>query len=164
MRCALEDVLGTTDERGWRRVRCRRSGCQWNAQPLDHTPHDCSTIQVQCTGWPLLSERELWLEGFARAVGVTQAAAAFQRWIDGGSKLEDLPPEIPRPVLPALNAGLTDAEVKELFPDETDPTLIGNRIKALTEALGIPHCGGCDARRKWLNAAHEKLREWMGRA
>lgn len=51
--------------------------------------------------------------------------------------------------------GLTDAEVAELFPD---PTLIGNRISALTTALGIPPCDSCGRRKEWLNKAHSFLR------
>ena len=52
---------------------------------------------------------------------------------------------------------LTDKEISELFPEE-DPTLIGNRIRALTDTLGIPPCGGCEQRRIWLNSAHSYLR------
>jgi hypothetical protein len=48
-------------------------------------------------------------------------------------------------------------EASKLFPDE-DQTLLGNRIKALTDALGIPPCGGCEKRRQWLNKAHAWLR------
>lgn len=39
-----------------------------------------------------------------------------------------------------------------------DPTLLGNRIEALTKAIGIPPCGGCADRRDWLNRAHASLR------
>jgi hypothetical protein len=39
-----------------------------------------------------------------------------------------------------------------------DPTLLGNRIAALTAAVGIPPCGGCEKRRAWLNKAHAWLR------
>lgn len=59
------------------------------------------------------------------------------------------------------NADLTDAEVAELLPGE-DPTLIGNRIAALTTALGIPPCGGCGKRKEWLNKAHALLRRMAG--
>lgn len=45
----------------------------------------------------------------------------------------------------------------EVFPDD-DPTLLGNRIAALTTALGIPPCGGCKQRKAWLNKAHKWLR------
>lgn len=55
---------------------------------------------------------------------------------------------------PSYTNGLSDAELTELFPNE-DATLIGNRIKAMTEALGIPTCAGCNTRRKWINDAHE---------
>lgn len=53
---------------------------------------------------------------------------------------------------------LTDNEIAELLPDE-DPSLIGNRIAAVTTALGIPPCCGCGQRRDWLNRAHLWLRE-----
>lgn len=59
--------------------------------------------------------------------------------------------------------GLSDTELSELFPSE-DSSLIGNRIKALTEAIGIPTCGGCESRRQWLNKAHEWLRGTARRA
>jgi hypothetical protein len=52
---------------------------------------------------------------------------------------------------------LTNTEARELFGDE-DPTLWGNRIKALTDAIGIPPCGGCEKRRQWLNKATLWLR------
>lgn len=55
-------------------------------------------------------------------------------------------------------ASLTATEIATLLPELTDPTLIGNRIAALTSALGIPTCNGCNARRNWLNRAHEWLR------
>ena len=48
---------------------------------------------------------------------------------------------------------LTEAEIAEL-----DPTLIGNRLAALTTAIGIPPCGGCGQRQEWLNRAHLWLR------
>lgn len=53
---------------------------------------------------------------------------------------------------------LSQAEISKLLPDLTDPTLIGNRIAALTAAMGIPSCGGCISRQNWLNRAHQWLR------
>lgn len=50
-----------------------------------------------------------------------------------------------------------ELRVAELFPGE-DPTLLGNRIAALTAAIGWPPCGGCTKRKNWLNAAHDWLR------
>jgi len=70
-------------------------------------------------------------------------------------KLCDGPRECPRWQPPQV-AELTDAERAELFPD---PTLIGNRLAALTTALGIPPCGGCGQRQEWLNRAHVWLRD-----
>lgn len=52
---------------------------------------------------------------------------------------------------------LKPTEIAELFPD-ADPTLLGNRIAALTSALGFPPCGGCTARKNWLNKAHRWVR------
>jgi hypoxanthine phosphoribosyltransferase len=56
----------------------------------------------------------------------------------------------------AVPAGLSPAEYAELLADK-DPTLIGNRIAESTKLFGIPPCGGCDARRRWLNKAHQWL-------
>lgn len=36
--------------------------------------------------------------------------------------------------------------------------LAGDMIAALTTALGIPPCGGCERRKEWLNRAHAWLR------
>lgn len=65
-------------------------------------------------------------------------------------------PEV-RPRKAKEPVSLSPAEIAELFPNE-DSTLLGNRIAALTAALGVPHCGGCEARRQWLNRAHAWLR------
>jgi hypothetical protein len=40
-----------------------------------------------------------------------------------------------------------------------DPTLLGNRIAALTKAVGFPPCGKCNARKVWLNRAHQWVRD-----
>jgi hypothetical protein len=62
-----------------------------------------------------------------------------------------------------LSSELTEAEKAELFPDVTDPTLLGERIAALTSALGIPPCGGCTERKNWLNRAHQLVRDLICR-
>ncbi len=59
-----------------------------------------------------------------------------------------------------LEIGLSESEIKGLIAG-SDPTLIGNRIAALTSALGIPPCGSCGARQEWLNKAHEWLRKQL---
>lgn len=66
----------------------------------------------------------------------------------------------PRPKPPPSDEPpkLKDRDVAELFPGESDPTLLGNRIAALTSAIGFPPCGGCTARKNWLNKAHAWLR------
>lgn len=60
----------------------------------------------------------------------------------------------------ALENGLTESEIKGLIASN-DPTLIGNRIAALTSAMGIPPCGSCGSRQDWLNKAHQWLREQL---
>lgn len=52
---------------------------------------------------------------------------------------------------------LSPEETESLF-GEDDPTLLGNRIAALTAALGIPPCCGCEKRKTWLNRAHQWIR------
>lgn len=110
-----------------------------------------------CTGIPLPHEWREWLILFAERFGITNALAIcrYIRWRMKGSPLDELPPNVPAPNIAPLP--LSPAEVSELFPGE-DPKLLGNRIKALTDALGIPTCGGCEERRQWLNKAHEWLR------
>lgn len=54
---------------------------------------------------------------------------------------------------------LTDSEIAELLPGESDPTLIGNRIEAAIKQFGIPPCEGCGSRRDWLNSVHAYFRE-----
>ena len=39
--------------------------------------------------------------------------------------------------------------------------LVGDVIAAMTKAVGIPPCGGCESRRVWLNKAHEWVRGWF---
>lgn len=43
----------------------------------------------------------------------------------------------------------------EDLPEESRRLLFGDRIKQLTDAIGIPQCGGCAARQEWLNNAHK---------
>ena len=154
MNCIWEDIPNTEDERGWRRTTCPRCNKETAPWPKDGLHHR------ECTGLPFAHEWREWLAIFSAAAGVTRAMAICQyiRWRANGSPLDKLPPGIPPPPVVPKNAGLSDAEVQELLPGEDDPTLIGNRIAALTAAIGIPHCGGCEARRQWLNKAHEWLK------
>jgi hypothetical protein len=73
----------------------------------------------------------------------------------------------PAEVLPeaAEAAGLLDpAEVADLFPGDSDPTLLGNKIRELCKAIGLPPCRYCDWRRRWINAGQLWLRgEWPPR-
>ena len=51
---------------------------------------------------------------------------------------------------------ITCPETRRL-PEELGP-LAGDVVAALTKAIGIPPCGGCEQRRQWLNKAHLWLR------
>lgn len=152
MDCKLEYVGPSEIRAGFAKYVCVRCGRAGHFDPSVN-----SVRGIDCQGWPLPSETSLWIDGFFRATGVSQALAICQyiRWRFRGSKLDELPPGIPRPDI--ARPPLSPAEVAELFPGE-DPTLLGNRIKALTGAIGIPACGGCEARREWLNKAHAYLR------
>ena len=149
MNCEWQDIPDTTDARGWRKTVCKRCGHQSAPWPKEHT------FNRDCPGTPRAYELNQWVALFTEALRSTRAGAivAFIRWRAKGSPLDELPTGIPKPGTAPPHAGLTASEVKELFPDE-DPTLIGNRIAALTAALGIPTCGGCDKRRQWMNKAH----------
>lgn len=57
---------------------------------------------------------------------------------------------------------LAPSEIQELF-GSADPTLLGNRIAALTKSLGIPPCGGCSGRQDWINRAHAAIRDEIDR-
>jgi hypothetical protein len=48
----------------------------------------------------------------------------------------------------------TTEKVIEKLPEESR-RLLGDRIAELTAALGVPPCGRCNERKKWLNEAHE---------
>jgi hypothetical protein len=73
------------------------------------------------------------------------------------SKTEYLPPPVGQKSSP-----ITTEEAIDLFgSDAEDPTLLGNRIAALTEAIGIPPCSGCSKRKEWLNRAHAWLRSLL---
>lgn len=39
--------------------------------------------------------------------------------------------------------------------------LAGDLIAAMTKAIGIPACGGCEKRRQWLNRAHQFLASYL---
>lgn len=143
------------NEQGLRRMRCLRCG----RLTKSWSPYGPENHIFECLSFPRVSEWRDWLALFRDAAADYPAAViAFIRWRAKGSPIDQLPLGIPAPNVPRKNAGLTDAEVAELLPGESDPTLIGNRIAALTTALGIPPCGACNARKEWLNAAHKWLR------
>lgn len=161
MKCTWIDVPGSERD-GKRLVVCARAGCPHGkngSHRLKATANPHDRINATCNGWPMAHEWREWLALFSAAAGITQAMAVAQyvRWRAGGSNIQNLPPGIPRPNISPPT--FTPEEVKELFGDlPADQTLIGNRIAALTKAIGIPHCGGCESRRQWLNKAHEWLR------
>lgn len=143
-------LLGLSEKvPGWNLYECPR--CRDGI----HSPY--GPEKVVCTCQP---KHKYWLALFSEAFGLTSAAAIVRyiRWRAKGSPLDELPPGVPSPALPPPM--FTPSEIKELsahFPDD-DPKLFGNRIKAMTEAIGIPACGGCNARAEWLNKAHQWLR------
>jgi hypothetical protein len=51
---------------------------------------------------------------------------------------------------------ITVDETHKAYPRERKPGL-GDRVAAVTKALGIPECDGCKKRREWLNAAGRRL-------
>jgi hypothetical protein len=152
MNCIWQDI-GERDDKGFRDVRCTRRGCGI----VGNSPYPHEKIRSQCRGLPLANEWREWITFFAEAFGINHASAIVRyiRWRAKGSPLSEIPPRIPPP--PIAPKPLTDSEITELFPGE-DPTLLGNRIKALTDRFGIPPCAGCGKRQKWINDVHEWLR------
>ncbi len=77
--------------------------------------------------------------------------------------------ECPRGDYPGRNpppgsAGLSSTELAEIFGSD-DSTLWGNRIAAVTSAIGFPPCAGCEERQGWVNRAHALARRyWAGGA
>ncbi len=157
MKCLVE-FTGRENDKGWREYVCKRCGKGKNAFTPD-APEKWRGSPWVCVGKLILSDWPEAISGIMEGLGLDEVAARlwFLDWRRKGSPLDQLPPGVPSPDLPPPNAGLSAAEVSELFPGE-DPTLLGNRIKALTTALGIPTCGGCEARRDYLNKAHAWLR------
>jgi hypothetical protein len=49
-------------------------------------------------------------------------------------------------------------ELHTLCIDLDDPTLIGNRLKQITDYLGLPPCPSCEKRKTWMNKAHLYVR------
>jgi hypothetical protein len=87
-----------------------------------------------------------------------QCEVIRQNWL----RIKDKPVEVQIVDPKSVKVGFTEAEVKELFPDIDDPTLLGNRIEKLTKALGWPPCNGCDKRKEWINKAHLFIRNLIG--
>lgn len=65
---------------------------------------------------------------------------------------------------PKIKAASREERLLRLLPElktEARGELIGDRIAALTKLIGWPPCGGCDARRVWLNNAHAWVKGWL---
>jgi hypothetical protein len=58
MNCLWQDVPGSQDQRGWRKVQCQRPGCK---QVMGLTPHPHERINYPCRGIPLPWELGHWL-------------------------------------------------------------------------------------------------------
>jgi hypothetical protein len=59
---------------------------------------------------------------------------------------------------PNFAAVFAPAELALVTDGLDDPTLIGNRIAAITTRFGLPPCDGCNSRKRWLNRVHAWLR------
>lgn len=64
------------------------------------------------------------------------------------------PPELIDTLKPRERAAFEQAA-------KSEGMLLGDYIAAMTTAIGIPPCGGCEKRKAWLNAAHAWI---LGRA
>lgn len=96
MNCTWEDIPGSVDSNGWRRVRCIR--CNFETAP---TPHPHERIFCRCRAlWPQAHELGEWLRLLIAAVFpwakhcykcrkraaklntlVARVAVAFRRWV-----------------------------------------------------------------------------------
>lgn len=59
--------------------------------------------------------------------------------------------EAARPKLPSALQSAAEAKA------DAQGMLLGDLIAAMTTAIGIPPCGGCEKRKAWLNKAHAWL-------
>jgi hypothetical protein len=153
MDCILEKIGPSPKGANLDLWRCVRRNCGRESHFLNGIERAFGA--PDCNGLPLNASEIVAM--FSEAWGLDRAAAIVRyiRWRAKGSPLDELPPGVPSPHI--APTPLTASELSELFPGE-DPTLLGNRIKALTDALGIPACGGCERRRRWINDAHAWLR------
>jgi hypothetical protein len=81
-------------------------------------PSEWRGSPVRCKALPLPHEWREWLSLFSAAFGIDKAAAIvrYVRWRMAGSKLSELPPEIPRPPLPPITEGV-GTELKKIFTE-----------------------------------------------
>lgn len=102
---------GSTDSKGWVCYQCQR--CLKLSAFTPHEPAEWKGSQIKCKAWPLPHETDHWLAIFSAAVGITQAKAAFDSWLKGGAKVEELPAGVARPQnAPAEGPG---TELAKLF-------------------------------------------------
>lgn len=104
-----------------------------------HSPYtENFRLISECTGLPLPHEWREWLRLFAAALGYheAQATCAYVRWRWRGSRIEELPPGIPRPALPPVEEG------------------VGTELHKLLAELGITPDSSCpcEAMRQKMNA------------
>lgn len=72
---------------------------------------------------------------------------------------DELPPK------PTIEQALKSDERTQLEAAAKESgLLLGDAIAALTTAIGIPPCGGCEKRKQWLNAAHRWFRDRLASA
>jgi hypothetical protein len=62
----------------------------------------------------------------------------------------------PKPSLPSEILARAECEAPQ------QGMLAGDLVAALTTALGVPPCGGCEKRKQWLNRAHAWLNDRLG--
>lgn len=63
------------------------------------------------------------------------------------------------PAMVRMQCGTQDREDIRTKPVPSEiQMLAGDRLAEMIALIGIPPCGACDTRRKWLNAAHAWLR------
>jgi hypothetical protein len=122
----VEYICESDKKAGWKAYQCSKCGA------VIHSPYGPERVRCgcpkPCNQWPDFSDTKAWLALFSAAIGLTQAAAIcrYIRWRFRGSKLEDLPPEIPRPVLPPLGKGP------------------GTELKKILSELGVSPTSGCN--------------------
>lgn len=84
-------------------------------------------------------------------------------------------PRPPRPLPPIAHSAADVLDLAAVPPEEraqlaeavaAEGMLLGDWIAGVTRTLKIPHCAGCEAKRKWINSFHQavrvQVRKWRG--